>query len=362
MCAKQGFCQAAGLEQGVAQQDRIAHAAPDGRRYVVAGCGDALHQHGIDAHTDHNEEGLEAQGQQGAKIVLPRGVPLPVDHCGKGNRSNGSHQIYLNHSAVDHQEDADGKYLRTQPHEHALEPQPQQGTHAPVGKLGLQIAHHAGDVDARIRDDDPRRLADHILRHIEHRHDDVPGVRDDQHRAEGFENPLEENPGVEVVEVVLLDDELDQLVAYDIVVAFHIFPFLVFLIAEIGSHTGNSEILAPAVEGRNAVILPRYQPPVFIKGGFHGKLVMLKCEIGFRCAIVGVFRADMFECCQQRHPLSARLQTLGQQGRKPPPVPPRQAADRDCATRSASGLSGLSCRRSSRIRRSASRQRQAARH
>ena len=149
---------------------------------------------------------------------------------------------------------------------------------------------------------------------------------------------------------------------YDIVVAFHIFPFLVFLIAEIGSHTGNGEILAPAVEGRNAVILPRYQPPVFIKGGLHGKLVMLKCEVGFRCAIVRIFRADMFECCQQRHPLSARLQTLGQQGRKPPPVPPRQAAGRGCATRSASGLSGLSCRRSCRIRRSASRQRQAARH
>ena len=150
--------------------------------------------------------------------------------------------------------------------------------------------------------------------------------------------------------------------ADDIVVAFHIFPFLVFLIAEISPHTGNSEILAPAVEGRNAVILPRYQPPVFIKGGLHGKLVMLKCEIGFRCAIVRIFRADMFECCQQRHPLSARLQTLGQQGRKPPPVPPRQAAGRGCATRSASGLSGLSCRRSCRIRRSASRQRQAARH
>ena len=33
--------------------------------------------------------------------------------------------------------------------------------------------------------------------------------------------------------------------ADDIVVAFHIFPFLVFLIAEISPHTGNSEILAP---------------------------------------------------------------------------------------------------------------------
>lgn len=123
-----------------------------------------------------------------------------------------------------------------------------------------------------------------------------------------------------------------------------------------------SAIFKRLYEGRNAVILPRYQPPVFIKGGLHGKLVMLKCEVGFRCAIVSIFRADMFECCQQRHSLSARLQTLGQQGRKPPPVPPRQAAGRGCATRSASGLSGLSCRRSCRIRRSASRQRQAARH
>ena len=67
--------------------------------------------------------------------------------------------------------------------------------------------------------------------------------------------------------------------ADDIVVAFHIFPFLIFLIAEIRPHTGNSEILAPAVEGRNAVVLPRYQPPVFIKGGLHGKLVMFKGEV-----------------------------------------------------------------------------------
>lgn len=86
MGAEQGFCKAAGLKQGVAQQNRIAHATPDGSGYVVAGCGDALHQHRVDAYADHNEEGLEAQGQQGAKVVLPRGAPLPVDHCGKGDR------------------------------------------------------------------------------------------------------------------------------------------------------------------------------------------------------------------------------------------------------------------------------------
>ena len=119
--------------------------------------------------------------------------------------------------------------------------------------------------------------------------------------------------------------------ADDVVVALYVLPFLVLAVAEIGAHTGNGKILPATIQRGYAVILPRYQPPVFIKDGLHGKLVMLKCEIGFRCAIVRIFRADMFECCQQRHPLSARLQTLGQQGRKPPPVPPRQAAGRGCA-------------------------------
>ena len=215
MRPEQGLGEAAGLEKREAQENRVAHTAPNGAGNIVAAQRNTLHQYGVDSHADHNEKRLEAQGQQGAKIVLSRGAPFPVDHRGKGNRSYGGHQIHLNHSAVDHQEDADGKNLRTQPHEHALEPQPQQGAHTPVGKLGLQIAHHAGNVNARVRNDDPRRLTDHILRHIEHRHDDVPGVGDDQHRAEGLENPLEENPGIKVVEVIFLDNELDQLVAHD---------------------------------------------------------------------------------------------------------------------------------------------------
>ena len=58
--------------------------------------------------------------------------------------------VYLNHPAVNDQEDTDGKYLRTQPHEDALEPQPQQGADAPVRELGLQVGGHAGYVDARV--------------------------------------------------------------------------------------------------------------------------------------------------------------------------------------------------------------------
>ncbi len=104
--------------------------------------------------------------------------------------------------------------------------------------------------------------------------------------------------------------------ADDIVVGFHIFPFLVLAIAEIGAQTGNSKIFFAAVQRGKAVALTGNKPPVFIKGGFHGKLVMLKSEVGFRCSVVGIFRADMFECCQQLHPLSARLQTSRLQGRK----------------------------------------------
>ncbi len=70
--------------------------------------------------------------------------------------------------------------------------------------------------------------------------------------------------------------------ADDVVVAFHIFPFLVLAVAEIGAHTGNGKILLAAVQRGYSVVLPEYEPPVFIKGGLHGKLVMLKGEVLFR--------------------------------------------------------------------------------
>ena len=62
----------------------------------------------------------------------------------------------------------------------------------------------------------------------------------------------------------------------DIVVAFHIFPFLVFTVSEICPHTGNGKIFLAAVQRGYPIILPEYEPPGFVKGGLHGKLVMLK--------------------------------------------------------------------------------------
>ena len=64
--------------------------------------------------------------------------------------------------------------------------------------------------------------------------------------------------------------------AYDIVVAFHIFPFLVLAVSEICPHTGNGKFFLAAVHSGYSVVLPEYEPPGFVKGGFHGKLVMLK--------------------------------------------------------------------------------------
>ena len=104
--------------------------------------------------------------------------------------------------------------------------------------------------------------------------------------------------------------------ADNVVVAFHIFPLLVFPIAEIGAHTGNSKILAAAVQRCYSVVLPEHEPPAFIKGGLHGKLVMFKGEVLLGCTVVRIFRADMLECCQQRHLPFARLQTSRRQGRK----------------------------------------------
>ena len=102
----------------------------------------------------------------------------------------------------------------------------------------------------------------------------------------------------------------------DIVVAFHIFPFLVLAVSEICPHTGNGKIFLAAVQRGYPIILPEHEPPVFIKGGLHGKLVMFKGEVLLGCTVVRIFRADMLECCQQRHLPFARLQTSRRQGRK----------------------------------------------
>ena len=62
----------------------------------------------------------------------------------------------------------------------------------------------------------------------------------------------------------------------NIVVALYVLPFLVLAVFQIGAHTRYGEIFPAAIKGRYTVIVTGEKPPIFIKGGLHGKLVMLK--------------------------------------------------------------------------------------
>ena len=142
-------------------------------------------------------------------------APVTVGHRGKGDRSNGGGQIYLDHPAVDDQHDADGKGIHGQAHKKGLEPQPEQFPGPQGFKLRLQIRDDTVHINGGIPDDDPGTLVDHMLPDIENPHDDVPGIRYDQHRAEGFEYPFEEHPGIHIVHIIFLCHKLDQLITHD---------------------------------------------------------------------------------------------------------------------------------------------------
>ena len=120
--------------------------------------------------------------------------------------------------------------------------------------------------------------------------------------------------------------------ADNVMVALDILALLILAIAEVGAHTGNCKIFLAAVQRGNAVILSRHKPPVRVQRRLHGKLIVRKGQVFFSVAVVGVFRADMFERCQRLHLPFPGPQTSKRRDRKSPPVPLPQAGDRDCAS------------------------------
>ena len=67
------------------------------------------------------------------------------------------------------------------------------------------------DASEPMMPDDAGRLGHHALGHVEHAHDEVPGVGDEQNRGGGFEHPFEDHPGVHIMQVVAVGYHLDQL-------------------------------------------------------------------------------------------------------------------------------------------------------
>ncbi len=215
MCREDGFCHGAGLEQGEAQQNRVAHASPDGLADVCVN-GDTLNKGSVNCHTDDNEKCLERQREQGAQVILTHAAALLAEHRCHRDGCNRGHEVNLDHTTVGDDEDADGERPHGYTDKQTLEPQTEQRSKLHCHEPVFQINDHSADIDGGATGDDAASAVYNALAHIENAHDDVPGVRDDQHRCRRLENPLEEHPCVYVtVHIVLVCDHLDQLDGHD---------------------------------------------------------------------------------------------------------------------------------------------------
>ena len=76
-----------------------------------------------------------------------------------------------------------------------------------------------------------------------------------------------------------------------VVMGFNVAPTAIFVVLEIGFHTGNGEIIFVAIQSSEATVFARDQPTVFIKNRLVQELAMLKKQIFLGRAIVGIFRA-----------------------------------------------------------------------
>jgi len=150
MGIEDGFGKTSGLEQGETEQNGIAEGGP----YClddVGFRGDVLHQDGINTDTNHDEEGLEGQCQEGAKIILSHTAPFSVDHGGHRDGSDRRDQIDLDHSAIDDQENTDTQGLHSKANEQALKPESKERTQFHDGQPRLKVSHCGSQIHRGVR-------------------------------------------------------------------------------------------------------------------------------------------------------------------------------------------------------------------
>ena len=150
MGIEDGFGKTSGLKQGETEQNGIAQGGPYSLD-DVSFRGDVLHQDGINADTDHDEKGLECQGQKGAKIILSHTAPFPVDHGGHGDGSHRRDQIDLDHSAIDDQEDTDTQGLHGKADKQTLKPESEEGSQFHGAQPCLKVCHCSGKIHRGVR-------------------------------------------------------------------------------------------------------------------------------------------------------------------------------------------------------------------
>ena len=157
---------------------------------------------------------METQCQQRLQVVLPGAAPLAAAHSRQRDRPQCGHNINLDHAAVGHKENTDRQDVHGQTHHKGLEPQAEQTANGHAFQLKFQSGYQAVKVDGCFTDDNAGTLVDNALGGIEHTHNDVPCIADNEDGKGRLENPAEEHGGVEVVHIVLFGNHLDKLMAH----------------------------------------------------------------------------------------------------------------------------------------------------
>jgi hypothetical protein len=137
MCAQNAFGYRACLEQGEAEQNGVAHNAPN-RVDCIAGNGNVLNQYRVDGHTDQDQKALKTQRKQGFQIVLPDVALLMVASGCHRNGGKAHHAINLDHSAVDNDKNDDGQDSHGNADEERLQEQPEQRANFHLHHAGFQ--------------------------------------------------------------------------------------------------------------------------------------------------------------------------------------------------------------------------------
>ena len=120
--------------------------------------------------------------------------------------------IDLNHSSVDDDENHNGQYAHGDADKEGLQEQPEQGAYVHLHHAGLQ--HGKPDVvDPCVAGNNAAGICHHLLRHVEHRHDDVKRIRDHPNRNGSFENPLQNQCRFKLCHIVVFSNHLNQFIA-----------------------------------------------------------------------------------------------------------------------------------------------------
>lgn len=126
-----------------------------------------------------------------------------------GSQTDG--HIDFDHSAINNDKNNDGQDTHGNADEKGLQEQSEQGAYVHLHHAGLQ--HRKPDiVDPCVAGNNAAGICHHLLRHIEHRHDDVEGVGDHPDRNGSLEDPFHQQDRLKICHVVMFCDHLNQFI------------------------------------------------------------------------------------------------------------------------------------------------------